>query len=108
MYAIHAQTKRKQQDSSARCAEKHHRGAITWRFRGLIRPVPTACATVDAGPGKKRLPIGQIQVISAADGTPFEECRLKRWITNVNPSQAEFCKNALSVAKLTVNGKAEP
>ena len=42
MTAIHAQTERKRQDRSARCAEKHHRRARTRRLRGLIRSVPAA------------------------------------------------------------------
>ena len=45
MTAIHAQTERKRQDRSARCAEKHRPWARKQRLRGLIRPVPAACAT---------------------------------------------------------------
>jgi hypothetical protein len=59
MTAIHAQTERKRQDRSVRCAEKHRRRARTRRLRGLIRPVPAACATEDTGWGEKCLSSGQ-------------------------------------------------
>lgn len=36
---IYAQTRRKRQDRSARCAEKHYRRVRTSRLRGLICPV---------------------------------------------------------------------
>jgi hypothetical protein len=61
MIAIHAQTERKRLDRPVRCAEKHRRRARTRRLRGLIRPVPEACATEDAGWGEKCLSSGQNQ-----------------------------------------------
>jgi hypothetical protein len=51
MTAIHAQTERKRQDRSARCAEKHRCRDRTRRFRGLIRSVSAACATAGAAQG---------------------------------------------------------
>ena len=74
MTAIHAQTERKRQDRSARCAEKHRFRARTQRFRGLIRPVSAACATACVPRGKKRLSSGRIQAILATKVTPLEEC----------------------------------
>jgi hypothetical protein len=55
MTAIHAQTERKRQDRSARCAEKRSCRARTLRLRGLVRPVLSVCTTEDAGRGEKRL-----------------------------------------------------
>lgn len=55
MTAIHAQTERKRQDRSTRCAEKRSCRARTRRLRGLIRPVPGVSTTEDAGRGEKRL-----------------------------------------------------
>ena len=59
MTAIRTQTERKRQDRSVRRAEKNRRRARTRRLRGLIRPVPAACATEDAGWGEKSLSSGQ-------------------------------------------------
>ena len=76
MTAIHVQTERKRQDRSARCAEKHRRRDRTRRLRGLIRSVPAACATADAGRGEKRLSRGRIQAIFTSVGRPLGECRI--------------------------------
>ena len=47
------------------------------RLRGLIRPVPAACATADAGRGEKRLLSEKNQAISTSVGRPLGECRLR-------------------------------
>ena len=52
MTAMHAQTERKRQNGSVRCAEKHRRRASTPRIRRPIHPVPAVCATADAGRGE--------------------------------------------------------
>ena len=59
-------------------SEKHRRRDRTRRLRGLIRSVPAACATADAGRGEKRLSRGRIQAIFTSVGRPLGECRLKR------------------------------
>ena len=82
MTAIHAQTERKRQDRSVRCAEKHRRRARTRRLRGLIRPVPAACATEDTGWGEKCLSSGQNQAIFTSASMPLGQCRLKTFDTN--------------------------
>ena len=74
MIAIHAQTERKRQDRSARCAEKHRRRARKQRLRGLIRPVSAACATAGAAQGGKRLSSGRFLPIFMSDGIPLGEC----------------------------------
>ena len=69
MTAIHAQTKRKRQDRSARCAEKHHRRDRIRRFRGrsaLFQRL--ACAPDDAARDGKCLSSGWIQAIFTSDG----------------------------------------
>jgi hypothetical protein len=76
MTVIQTQTERKRQDRSIRRAEKHRRRTRTWRLRGLIRPVPAACATEDAGWGEKSLSSGQNQVILASDGRLLGESQL--------------------------------
>jgi hypothetical protein len=76
MTAIQVQTERKRQDRSARCAEKRRCRARTRRLRGLIRPVPAACATADNAQGEKCLSSGQNQVILTSDSMPLGECRL--------------------------------
>ena len=78
MTAIHAQTERRRQDRSARCAEKHRRRDRTRRLRGLIRPLSAACATAGVAQGEKRLSSGRIQAIFTPSGTPLGECRFKR------------------------------
>lgn len=75
--ATHAQTERKRQDRSARCAEKHRRRARKQRLRGLIRPVSAACATAGAAQGGERLSSGRFLPIFMSDGTPLGECRMK-------------------------------
>ena len=75
MIAIHAQTERKRLDRSVRCAEKHRRRARTRRLRGLIRPVPEACATKDADWGEKCLSSGQNHAIFTSTSMPLGECR---------------------------------
>jgi len=55
MIAINAQTERKQQDRSARCAEKRRRQASTLRIRGPIHPVPDVCATAHGAQGEKTI-----------------------------------------------------
>ena len=77
MTATHAQTKRKWQDRSVRCAAKHRRQATTRALRGLIRPTPTVCATTHAARGGKSLFRGQIQATLTSDGRPLGECRLR-------------------------------
>ena len=77
MTAIHAKTERKRQDRSADCAKKHRRRDTTRRLRGLIRPVPTTCATTDATRDEKRLSSGRIQETFTSNGMPLGECRLK-------------------------------
>lgn len=74
--AVHAQTERKRQERSARCAEKHHLRARTRRLTRLIRPVSAACATAGTAQGGKRLSGGRIQAIFASDSRPLGECRL--------------------------------
>ena len=76
MTAIHAQTERKRQDRSVRCAEKHRRRAKTRRLRCLIRPVSAACATEDTGWGEKCLSSGQNQTLFTSASMPLGECRL--------------------------------
>ena len=76
--AVHAQTERKRQDRSARCAEKHRRRARKQRLRGLIRPVSAACATAGAAQGGKRLSSGRFWPIFMSDGTPLGECRINQ------------------------------
>ena len=83
MTAIHAQTERKRQDRSARCAEKHRRRGRTRRLRGPICPAPQACAFADAAQGKKCLSSGRIQAIFALEGMPLGECRLEHEIVQV-------------------------
>ena len=63
MTAIHAQTERKRQDRSARCAENHHRRDTTRRLRGPICPAPQACAFANTSQGEKRLSSCRIQAI---------------------------------------------
>ena len=75
MTVIHTQPERKRQDRSVRCAEKHRRRARTRRLRGLIRPVPAACATADIGWGENCLSSGQNQVILVLDGTLLGDCQ---------------------------------
>lgn len=77
MIAVHAQTERKRLDRSVRRAEKRRPWARKQRLRGLIRPVPAACATAEAGRGKKCLYSEQIQANLASDGRPLGECRHK-------------------------------
>ena len=77
MTAILAQTERKRQDRSVRCAEKHRRRARTRRLRGLIHSVPAACATKAAGWGKKCLTGGQNQALFTSDSMPLGVCREK-------------------------------
>ena len=74
--AVHAQTERKRQDKSARSAEKRWCHARKRRLPGLIRPIPAACATADAGRGEKCLSSGQNQVILTSVSMPLGECRL--------------------------------
>jgi hypothetical protein len=63
MTGIEAQTERKRQDRSARCAAKHRRRSRTQQSRCLIRPAPEACTVADAAQDKKRLSSGRIQAI---------------------------------------------
>jgi hypothetical protein len=77
MTATHAQTERKRQDRSVRCAEKHRRRSRTRQSRCLIRLAPEACTVADAAQDKKRLSSGRIQAIFASEGRPLGECRLK-------------------------------
>jgi len=75
MTAIHAQTERKRQDRSARCAEKYRCRDRTRQFRGLIRPISAACATAGAAQGEKRLSSAWIQAIFSSNSMPLGECR---------------------------------
>lgn len=59
MTIIDAQTERTRLDRSARCAEKRRGRARTRRLRGLVRPVPGACTTEDAGRGENPSPAGR-------------------------------------------------
>lgn len=77
MTAIDAQTERKRRDRSARCAENPRCRDRTRRFRGLIRPVSTACATAGAPQGEKRLSRGWFQAIFTSKGMPLGECRFQ-------------------------------
>ena len=97
--AIHAQTERKRQDKSVRCAEKHRRRAKTGRPRGPIRPVPTARATADAGRGAKRLSSARIQAFSASECIPLGECREKN-------GQEYRCGQQASFALVDMVGQA--
>ena len=92
---INAQTERKRQDRSGRCAEKHRLRARTRRFRGLIRTVPAPCTTAGANRGEKRLSSGRIQAIFTSDGTPLGECRLK-WSHPPNAKKRNFSLQANS------------
>ena len=66
--AFHAQTERKRQDRSARCAEKHHRRARPRWLQRRICPVPRACAPADTARGQKLLASEQTQAsTSTAD-----------------------------------------
>jgi len=56
MTGIEAQTERKRQDRSARCAENHHHRSTTRRLRGLIHPAPEACVFAYATRGKNACP----------------------------------------------------
>jgi len=76
MTAILAQTERKQQDRSVRCAEKHRRRAGMMRTPGLIRPNPSVCPTADAARDEKRLLNWQNQAILPLDSMPLGECRV--------------------------------
>jgi hypothetical protein len=75
MTAIRAQTERKRQDRSARCAEKHRRRARTRRLRGLIRPVPAPRPVAGDTQGGKYLYSDWIQAIFTSAATPLGECR---------------------------------
>ena len=72
---ICAQTERKRQDRSVRCAEKHHRRARTQRFPGLIRPVPAARVTAEAAWREKGLSSEKNGAILVSDGSLIGECR---------------------------------
>ncbi len=73
--AFHAQTERKRQDRSARCAEKHHRRARTRWLQRRICPVPRACAPADTARGQKLLASEQTQAILTSDGGPLSRHR---------------------------------
>ena len=106
MTAILAQTEQKRQDRSVRCAEKHRRRARTRRLRRLIRPVPAACATKDAGWGEKCLSSRQNQAILTSEGRPLGECRSKL-LNSVDPVHLRELKtfNTLEKNNLVILGE---
>lgn len=88
MTATNAQTERKWQDRSVRCAEKRRRRARTRWLRGPIHPVPAARPTAEAVPGGTCLSCGQNQTTFASNATLLRECRIRTtlWgVTGCNP-----------------------
>jgi hypothetical protein len=75
MTVIQAETERKRQDRSARCAEKHRPWARMLRVYGPFRPTSGVCATTDAARGGKRLISWRSEAILTSDGRPLGECR---------------------------------
>ena len=73
--AIQAETERKRQDRSVRCAEERGCRVETQQFRGPIRPIPVDCATADTARGEKYLFNRQNQAISTTDSRPLGEYR---------------------------------
>jgi hypothetical protein len=77
MTAVHAQTERKRQDWSARCAEKYHRQDRSAQLCVLIRHVSAVRSIKAAAQGEERLSSVHNQAIVTLYDRPLGE----RWFS---------------------------